>query len=172
MGTISFTFTFDEMPSLPPVWRNEIERLLQGTSTETAKAVAAPIREVEDVVVEKGADLSVAQATAFLEGCSDKTKKVIRAIVASGTGKFRLNALAQTLNVGLGDLGGVWGGLTKRTRTILGDKKANLIAWRNFYDLEDNKWLDAAGTLSEVTYASFRQALGVQPNAQQASGGE
>jgi hypothetical protein len=61
----------------------------------------------------------------------------------------------------LDDLGGVWGGLTKRTRTILGDKKSKLIAWpQNFYDTHDN-WIDATGEMSETTYTSLRKALGI-----------
>ncbi len=173
MFTVTIAFALGELPSLP-AWNEADEALqrMQGTSTTAAAppvvsaappALVATVGEVEEVgeIVEgRGADLSLAQATAFLEGCSDKTKRVLRAMVDSGRREFRLNALAQTLNVDLNDLGGVWGGLTKRTRTILGDKKAKLIAWRNFYDAE-YKFLDAAGELSEMTYASFRQALGI-----------
>ena len=103
-------------------------RLLQPTSAPPA-AVIGPISNVEDAEEEDGeqsaADLSPAQAAAFFAGCSGKTQNVIRAIVRNG-GEFKVNALAASLGLEVAEIAGVWGGLTKRTRTIVGDKKINL----------------------------------------------
>ncbi len=157
---MTLTFTLDELPSLP-AWREAV-RLLQQTSA-IPPGVIGPVSDAEDAEEEDGeesaADLSTAQATAFLEGCSDKTKRVIRAMVRNG-GEFRLKALAASLNLEVGEMGGVWGGLTKRTRTILRDKKANFIKWKLFYDADD-RWEDSEGKMSETTYESFRKALGI-----------
>jgi hypothetical protein len=166
MMTISLSD--DVLRSLPQAVKDalliEIQRRLQGnTPGETAvMPPAAPeIEEVNDGAGEQPADLSVAQATRFLEGCSDKTTKVIRAIVEGGTRDFRISAIEKALNMSTDDLAGVWGGLTKRTRTILGDRKAKLFAWpRNFYDANGD-WTDTTGELSQMTYGSFRQALGL-----------
>ena len=165
---INISLSEDVIQSLPRAAKEalliELQRRLQGTTPTLETAVAPPAAALVEEVneeEEQAADLSVAQAMRFLEGCSEKTKKVIRAIVGGGSRDFRLTALAQTLNLTIDDVGGVWGGLTKRTRTILGDKKSKLIAWtRNFYDAQDN-WIDAAGEVSEVTYVSFRKALEV-----------
>lgn len=157
---LTISISEDVLQSLPQGVKDalllEIQRRVQGTA-----AVAAPTGEGQDVVDgNEPADLSLAQAPRYLEGCSDKTKRVLRAIVVEGR-EFRLSALAQSLNLSFDALGGVWGGLTKRTRTILGDKNARLIIWRkNFYDAQDT-WQDAAGEMSEETYRSLRKALEV-----------
>jgi hypothetical protein len=121
---------------------------------DTAKSDAARRRS------QGPAELSVAQATRFFEGCSEKTKRVIGAMV-EGDREFRFSALKQSLNMSTAELsGGVWSGITKRTRTILGDRKARLITWgQNEY--ENGVWQDAVGTMSETTYKSFRKLLGM-----------
>jgi hypothetical protein len=113
---------------------------------------------------EQAADLSVQQARRFLEACNNKTTQVIRAIAAGKSREFRLSDLMKTLGMTFDDVGGVWGGLTRRVRTILGDKKtkAKLVVWpENFYD-ENNEWTDSTGAISEVTYLSFREVFGIR----------
>ncbi len=151
MATVSFTFDVDELPSLDlDAFKGAIlkfQQSMQGSSTEIAAPVSVKIGETEEAYGERGADdLSVAQATEFFSGLrSDMTKKVLRAIVRNG-GKFRFKALVQSLNVNMDDLSGVWGGLTKRTRTVLADKKAKLIAWQLFYD-PNGEWEDSGGEI-------------------------
>jgi len=126
----------------------------------TSSMISAPAGVIDET--ERAADLSVAHAMRYLEGCSEKTKKVIRAIVQGESRQFRLSDLASALGVTPDDLNGVWGGLTKRTRTILNDKTSKLIVWsQNFYD-ENGSWTDAKGNISEVTYTSFRTALAIE----------
>jgi hypothetical protein len=54
---------------------------------------------------------------------------VMRAAVGGDGPAFLHSDLLKALNMTTDDLAGVWAGLTKRTRTILGDKKAKLIIW-------------------------------------------
>ena len=155
-------FSDDEFHTLPPAFRAAVLSRLQASSPPET----APSGEAKNVALEmeRPADLSEAQAAVFLEGCSEKTIQVLRGIIAAGSCEFRLSALAQILNLTIDQLGNVWGGLTKRTRTILGDRNAKrkLVAFDNHYD-EQRNWKDATGRLSEQTFESLRRALGIKP---------
>ena len=136
---------------------HELQRLLQeNTNQEAPTSLSGSVSE-ED----KPADFSFVQANKFLEGCSEKTKKILRGIMQGNNEHFLLSDLARSLQMAIDDLSGVWGGLTKRTRTILGDKRFKIVVWpQNFFD-ENNKWVDAKGAVSKTTYTSFRMALGL-----------
>lgn len=109
-------------------------------------------REVE---TEDGfAELSPGQVKAFLEGCSEKTKLALETIARGRSRQFKLNDVAKALKVEPVALKGVWGGLTRRTKTITGDASAYLIDW-----IEDEKLDQWIGELSEMTYQSFRRAF-------------
>jgi len=53
------------------------------------------------------------------------------------------------------DLRGVWGGITKRVRTVLGDDEAYLIWWT---EQESGDW---TGRVSPTTHRSFGKVLGL-----------
>jgi hypothetical protein len=134
----------------------ELHRQLQEDGQQAeARTDANSARQGPASGEETPAELSVAQATRFLEGCSEKTRKAVRAMVA-GDRAFRHSALQRALG---GDTGNVLGGLTKRTRTILGDNKAMLIAWGPGERDENGVWKDQIGTISKTAYESFRKAL-------------
>jgi hypothetical protein len=164
---MNISFSESDLQSLPQPLKDalliEFRRRLQGdTALEPSIVSPAPapigaVNEEED----QPADLSIAQAKRHLEGCSEKTKKAIRFIVGGNSREFQISALAKALGMKTNEMGGLWSGLTKRTRTVLGDKKARLFAWpKNQYDVKEN-WIDATGTVSEMTYTSFRTALGM-----------
>lgn len=96
-------------------------------------------------------DLTVKDAERFLENCSPKTISVLKQIVARD-GRFLLPDIAAALRVGQGALGGVWGGLTKRTRTITKEPDASLIDWK----WTGGKW---QGRLSPGTTVALEKAL-------------
>ncbi len=102
-------------------------------------------------------DLSPAQAKKLLEGCSDKTKATLRAVFSKSEPSFVLGEVAEEMKSEKGALGGAWAGITKRTRAVLGDKGARLIAWE--WDDERDDWI---GSTSEMTYRSMRQALSIK----------
>ncbi len=100
------------------------------------------------------AELGLQAARAFLLGCNAKTQLALQLIVASG-GSFSIHDLERQMNVGRGSLRGLWGGLTKRIRTITGDPDASLIEWGDQAD--DGDYI---GRLTPTTHNSFKRALG------------
>ena len=99
------------------------------------------------------AELGLQAARAFLLGCNSKTKQALTFIVESGE-TFSIHALENQMEVERGSLRALWGGLTKRTRTITGDPDAWLIQWGD--ELESG---DFIGQLNPVTHNSFKRAL-------------
>ena len=96
------------------------------------------------------AELGIQAARAFLQGCGGKTKQAIAYIVETGE-SFTMDEIKFVMKQD--DLRGVWTGLTKRVRTITGDKEAALIAWEQ---LGDGDW---RGRMMPVTREAFRRAL-------------
>jgi hypothetical protein len=104
---------------------------------------------------EEPADLSTAQAKKFLDRVSDKVRSTIRVIAEADDSGFEMAAVRKALRLGEEeDLRGVWGGITKRTRTVLGDEEAYLIWWNEL----DTDWV---GRVSSMTHRSFRKVLGL-----------
>lgn len=102
------------------------------------------------------ADLSVAQAKKFLDRVSDKVRTTIRVIAESDPSGFDLARVRAGLGVDDGaDLRGVWGGITKRVRTVLGDDEAYLVWWT---EQESGDW---TGRVATTTHRSFGKVLGV-----------
>lgn len=101
-------------------------------------------------------DLSVAQAKKFLDRVSDKVRTAIRIIAESDASGFDLARIEEVLG---GDdhtgLRSVWGGITKRVRTVLGDDEAYLIWWT---EKESGDWM---GRVSAITHRSFGKVLGL-----------
>uniref|UniRef100_UPI001AEC026F hypothetical protein n=1 Tax=Methylobacterium sp. B1 TaxID=91459 RepID=UPI001AEC026F len=61
------------------------------------------------------------------------------------------------------ELRGVWGGLTRRTKTITGDPNAYLIDWsKSEAEFDENgTYIDQRGEVTEMTYQSLRKAFGI-----------
>jgi hypothetical protein len=132
----------------------------RGAASSDIKAAAkdadrGPTPVDEDDEVWEPSDLSPAQAKTFLVNCNEKTKTVLRHVFSQGERTFSHKGIGQLMGLPSGgSLSGAWGGITKRTRTILGDKHANLFSWEWSDETED--WI---GTSSEMTYTSMRKAL-------------
>jgi hypothetical protein len=68
---------------------------------------------------------------------------------------FDIGRIMQALGTeDAGNLRGVWGGITKRVRTVLGDDEAYLIWWIE----QDHGW---EGRVSPTTHRSLRKAFGI-----------
>lgn len=120
-------------------------------STDDAE-VADPI-QMDDS--EQPADLSVAQINRFLARVSDKVRTTLRVIAETDQSGFEVRRVMQVLGVNdAGGLRGVWGGITKRVRTVLGDEEAHLIWWIE----QDHGW---EGRVSPVTHRALRKAFGI-----------
>lgn len=96
--------------------------------------------------------LSVAQARAYLNNCSDATIEILQAIV-DHDGDLLMSDISKLTGKSNMQLRGALGGLTKRTRTICGDPEATLIEWSK---TSDGDW---HGRVSATTVSSFRVAL-------------
>jgi hypothetical protein len=98
-------------------------------------------------------DFTDAEFLTLLAGCSEKTRQVL-ATLAEGGRQFDLTALAQKVNMPAGKLGGVWSGLTRRTRNLKKNPDAAFVTWE--WDAKSASWV---GTLSEITHAAMKKAF-------------
>lgn len=145
---------FGAVSGFSPGFQAELAEYVQAQmSTAIGDEDAGPQATGDD---EEPADLSVAQAKKFLDRVSDKVRTTIRVIAEADVSGFDMARVMEALNVDDGgDLRGVWGGITKRVRTVLGDDEAYLIWWN---EREDGSW---SGRVSETTHRAFRKVLGI-----------
>lgn len=146
---------FGAVSGFSPGFQAELAEYVQAQMSATIADVAGaePQAAGDD---EEPADLSVAQAKKFLDRVSDKVRTTIRVIAEADVSGFDMARVMEALNVDDGgDLRGVWGGITKRVRTVLGDDEAYLIWWN---EREDGTW---SGRVSETTHRAFRKVLAI-----------
>jgi hypothetical protein len=146
MAAAGILVDFDDLVSFSPACQAELR------SYVLTKLGANPVPPPVSAPASSGpADLDLAAAEMFLQNCSPKSIAVLKQIVAR-KGTFLLNDIASAMRVRQGGLGGVWGGLTKRTRTVTGDDDAKFVDW---------KWVGGKwhGRVSPVTAASLATAL-------------
>ena len=106
-------------------------------------------------------DLSPAQARRMIANVVDKTSRILRFIASSKDGRFMLSdALKDSGLESSSELRGVWAGITRRSRKILGDNTLMLISWTNKEGdgSEGSEW---EGRVSEMTHRSLRKAFGI-----------
>ena len=118
-----------------------------------------PVSDDDDNI----AEISPGQARDFLKGCSEKTKTAIKAMVKGDSRLFQLKDVALSVGVGATELTGVWSGLTRRTKTVTKNPDAYLIDWTSGeaeFD-KNGQYVDHQAGLSQMTYKSFRKALGI-----------
>ena len=96
--------------------------------------------------------LTLRQAQQFLDKCSDRTIKLLRAITA-GDGSFLASDAASVMRCSFADLRTAWAGLTKRARTVTRNPAAELIIWTNAGQG------DKRGTMDARTVQAFKEAL-------------
>jgi len=130
--------------------QSELRAYIDSQFTEARTAGVKP------TAADAPADLTVAQAQKFCERLSDKLRLALRVIANSDPAGFRNTQVAATLGVDLAksDLRGVWGGITKRTQTVLGPDSEALIWWA--WDDASEDWI---GRISPMTRRSLRAAL-------------
>ena len=96
--------------------------------------------------------LTEVQAQRFLNNCSERTIKLLR-IITAGDGTFLISDAASATRSSNRELRAAWAGLTKRTRTVTGDKEATLISWAK---VGKDEW---RGTLEPRTFSALKAAL-------------
>ncbi|KMO12217.1 hypothetical protein SQ03_25010 [Methylobacterium platani JCM 14648] len=109
------------------------------------------------------ADLTPRQARRYIAGCGERTRAAIEAIARSGTRYFQVKDVAAAVGVAPHELRGVWGGLTRRVKTVTGDADAYLVYWDGSEPVFDDAgtYVDQRGEITELTHTSLRKALGL-----------
>ncbi|MFH6783124.1 MULTISPECIES: hypothetical protein [Methylobacterium] len=107
------------------------------------------------------ADLTPRQARRFIDGCGDRTRAAIEAIARSDTRYFQVKDVAAAVGAAPHELRGVWGGLTRRVKTVTGDADAYLIDWDRSDPVfnEAGLYVDQRGEITDLTHKSLRKAL-------------
>ncbi|MFZ4381146.1 MAG: hypothetical protein ACOYO0_04170 [Sandarakinorhabdus sp.] len=147
--------SFPAVAGFSRTFRAELAEYVQAQTSATVDTSedGGPVANDDE---EEPADLSVAQAKKFLDRVSDKVRTTLRVIAESDNSGFDMARVKEALGVGDDtDLRGVWGGITKRVRTVLGDDEANLIWWTQ---KESGDWI---GRVSPMTHRSFSKVLGL-----------
>jgi len=94
-------------------------------------------------------ELTRKQVNTFLNGLSDKSKTVLKAIVENfENNNIHYDQLIQKLDMVDENLTGVWSGITKRSRNIANDSDFELIDW-NTRDKDGH----AIGMMHPITYS-------------------
>ena len=137
MGLISLTT--DEFKQLSVESKNEILTLL-GITFEI---------DTNDEFAEK---LNTRMTREFMTNLSPKTKIVLQKIIDFGKSGFWLDELEKDIQAEIKEeIGGVWGGLTRRVRTVSGIDDAELIEWGSSDDGER-----IHGKLHPATYQNLK----------------
>ena len=132
------------------------EEVIDYLKTQAGIPQSTPQEVVHSQLPEEGPDdLSFSQMQKFLERCSPKTQKALRVIAKADLDGFTMDEIVAAYPEEGDDLRSVWGGLTKRVRTVLGKSDAWLIWWTTD---ESNQW---RGRVSAITHKSLRQAFGM-----------
>jgi hypothetical protein len=150
--------------SMPPVLREAIKAWLDGKPLPASDGVGTAATPLAPPSIEAtappasgsdAADLSDTQATQLLDGCSDKTKKLLRIVFSEKGPKFYLADIARKMGAAhSNELAGAWSGITRRTRNVLGDRDAAFVVWT-----WDDTREDSVGHISNMTFRSMRAAL-------------
>jgi len=160
MNTDGIFITTTTIKSLPKPEQDFLFGIISGR--EMVAPESQSVVDDADVEDDHFAELSPGQARDFYSGCGSKTRKAIDVIADSASHRFQLADIAKALGEQPGNLRGVWSGLTRRLKTITGDSSAYLIDWeknKGVFDDDDN-YIDHTGEVTEMTYRSFRKALG------------
>ena len=165
MNTSGIFITADHLKSLAKKDQDFLFDILTGRkNTLPEPTVSHTTSQEADVEDEHFAELSPKQARDFYSGCGTSTRKAIDVIARSDSKYFQLADVAKETETAPSDLSGVWGGLTRRVKTITGDSDAYLIDWTKSDAVcdEEGNYIDHKGEVTEMTYRSFRKALGLQ----------
>lgn len=132
--------------------RNFTESFQQELLAYVSRAFAIEEDPLDSDGAANVASLSVAQARAYLNNCSEATIEILQAIV-DRDGGLLMSDISRLTGKSNMQLRGALGGITKRTRTICGDPEASLIEWSK---TSSGDWI---GRVTTTTAASFRVAL-------------
>lgn len=141
--------TQEDIAALSPATRAE---LMAAAFPKAPPADVPPGFEADDF--ENVAELTPAQVEEFVAGCSEETIAGLKVIAERGPViEARLLAAA-----GIDNYGHFQGRVTKRTRTVTGDKDAFLLTWDDWGEASDNVGHYA---VTGTTFRSLRAYFGL-----------
>lgn len=131
---------------------------------ETSATVTAGV-QVDDPAFDAVTPLSPQQFAAFMDRVSDTTKALLRIWAKHPSGRPSWSELMAAAGYPKWQqLRGFFGGLTKRTRTVTGDAKANFYDIGNgptVNDAANGEWTDDPIFVHPVTLKSMRRYFGL-----------
>ena len=125
---------------------------LMAVLLRTSAVPAAGQNHAEGFTWEEVVDLAPEQASEFMEGCSEQTIAGLRVIAEHGP-VIAANLLNEA---GIENYGHFQGRVTKRTRTITGDKHAFLFTWDDWNDGENAERGYGHYAVTDTTFRSLR----------------
>ena len=137
-----------DFSKLKPATRQDIVAvLLSGT------APAIPEYDMEGFDWDEVVDLTPDEVEEFIEGCSEQTIAGLRIIAEHGP-VIAANLLNEA---GIENYGHFQGRVTKRTRTVTGDKKAYLFTWDDWQSEANAERGYGHYAVTEKTFRSLRR---------------
>jgi hypothetical protein len=116
-----------DISKLKPTTRADLIALLRASESARLSENSQEF-EWDDVV-----DLTPGQVEEFIQGCADETVAGLKVIAEHGP-VFRANLLSEA---GIENYGHFQGRVTKRARTVSGDKHAFLLTWDDWQSEEN-----------------------------------
>lgn len=144
-------------------WWNETSTVLAQLGLDLTPANPVPAGDGDTGASEPDGewelpDLSPAQARKLVTNVSDRLRTTFKVIAESPDAGFTVKDIAQALgDEDEGTLRGIWSGVTRRLRSVLGDEEAYLFQWE-----EDESGSTWKGMVSPTTHRSLRKALGIE----------
>lgn len=136
-----------DLTKLKPATRQDLLSTFFGTGASAPGAQNAEGFDWEEV-----ADLDTDEMDEFMQGCSEQTVAGLKIIAEHGP------VIAADLleKAGISNYGHFQGSVTKRTRTITGDKHAFLFAWDDWSSDENEERGFGHYAVTETTFRSLR----------------
>jgi hypothetical protein len=132
-----------------------ISHVLSTADGSTSTSIDEPSSFSENIV-----ELSPSQARALLDGLyNPKTRKAVEFIARGKSRVFQVAELAKSLGEKPSALSGVWSGITRRARTVSGERLAKLIDWHQPPIFKGDEYVDQRAEVAEMTHRSLRTAL-------------
>lgn len=123
----------------------------------SAAAATSPDNHAEGFDWEEVVDLTPDQVEEFMQGCSQQTVAGLKVIAEHGP------VIAGNLlqDAGIENYGHFQGRVTKRTRTITGDKRAFLFTWDDWSEGENAERGYGHYAVTDTTFRSLRGFFGL-----------
>ncbi len=146
--------TAGDLSRLKPSTRTDIVNLILGAAGSSAPT---PQGTSDGWDWDEVVNLSPDRVSEFMQGCSEETIAGLRVIAEHGP-IISADLLKQ---VGIDNYGHFQGRVTKRTRTVTGDKHSFLLSWDDWRSTENAARGFGHYGVTEITFQSLRGYFGL-----------